>query len=71
MGLPVGSGPPGDLILRPNVVLIGSFKHQRLGQAFYNHPNLHKLTDQASLRSLYEADGEKTSGLIRKLFHCH
>lgn len=37
----------------------GSFEHQRLGQAFYNHFNLHKLTDQASLRGLYEGDGEK------------
>lgn len=50
---------------------IGSFEHQRLGQAFYNHFNLHKLTDQASLRGLYEADGKKASGLILKLFHLH
>lgn len=31
----------------------GSFEHQRLGQAFYNHFNLHKLTDQAGLHGLY------------------
>jgi len=30
----------------------GSFEHQRLGQAFYNHFKLHKLTDQARLRSI-------------------
>ncbi|GFM87182.1 hypothetical protein PSCICO_25810 [Pseudomonas cichorii] len=49
----------------------GSFEHQRLGQAFYNHFNLHKLTDQVSLHNLYEADGEKASGLILRLFHLH
>ncbi|CRM11438.1 hypothetical protein [Pseudomonas sp. 31 R 17] len=48
---------------------LGSFEQQRLGQAFYNHFKLHKLTDQAALRSLYEADGEKASGLILRLFH--
>lgn len=45
--------------------------HQRLGQAFYNHFNLHKITNQASLRGLYEADGEKASRLILKLLHSH
>ncbi|MCV4282202.1 hypothetical protein OH713_05365 [Pseudomonas capsici] len=49
----------------------GSFEHQRLGQAFYNHFNLHKLTDQASLHGLYEADGEKASSLILNIFHLH
>lgn len=49
----------------------GRFKHQRLGQAFYNHFNLHKLADQASLQGLYEADGEKASRLIMRLFHFH
>jgi len=48
----------------------GSFE-QRLGQAFYNHFNLHKLADQASLRSLYEADGKKALRLILILFHLH
>lgn len=48
---------------------LGGFDHQRLGQAFYNHFKLHKLNDQAALRSLYEADGEKASGLILTLFH--
>lgn len=50
---------------------VGSFEHQRLGQAFYNHFRLHRLTDQAALRSLYEADGEKASGLILMLFKLH
>ncbi|PIB65570.1 hypothetical protein AOA62_11185 [Pseudomonas sp. 2995-3] len=49
----------------------GSFEHQRLGQAFYNHFNLHKLTDQAGLHGLYEADGDKASRLILRLFHLH
>lgn len=49
----------------------GSFKHQRLGQAFYNHFNLHKLANQAGLRGLYEADGDKASRLILRIFHFH
>jgi hypothetical protein len=49
----------------------GRFEHQRLGQAFYNHFSLHKLADQASLQGLYEADGEKASRLIMRLFHLH
>ncbi|WP_248732819.1 hypothetical protein [Pseudomonas sp. MWU13-2517] len=49
----------------------GNFKHQRLGQAFYNHFRLHKLNDQDSLRKLYEADGERALGLILHLFHFH
>ena len=49
----------------------GSFEHQRLGQAFYNYFNLHKLTDQAGLHGLYEADGDKASRLILRLFHFH
>ncbi len=49
----------------------GRFVHQRLGQAFYNHFNLHKLADQTSLQGLYEADGEKASRLIMRLFHPH
>ena len=49
----------------------GSFEHQRLGRAFYNRFNLYKLTDQAELHGLYEADGAKASRLILKLFHVH
>lgn len=49
----------------------GNFEHQRLGRAFYNHFNFHKLADQASLQGLYETDGEKASCLIMRLFHLH
>lgn len=44
------------------------YKGQRLGQAFYNHFNLHKLTDQESLKNLYERDGEHAQATIRELF---
>lgn len=46
----------------------GAFEEQRLGQAFYNHLNLHKLTDQAALYEFYEADGEKALRMINELF---
>ena len=46
----------------------GAFPHQRLGQDFYNHFHLHKLTDQARLGNLYELDGEKAMSLIKSLF---
>ncbi|WLG26091.1 hypothetical protein PSH68_14795 [Pseudomonas lurida] len=49
----------------------GSLEHQRLGQTFYNHFNLHKLTDQAGLRGLYEADADKASRFILRRFHLH
>lgn len=49
----------------------GNLEHQRLGQAFYNHFNLDKLADQAALCNLYEAEGEKASGLIVRLFCVH
>lgn len=49
----------------------GRFKQQRLGQAFYNHFKLHRLNDQDSLHTLYEADGEKASRLILHLFLLH
>lgn len=39
-----------------------SLKQQRMGQAFYNHFNLHQLNDQDSLCKLYEVDGNKASG---------
>ncbi|WP_256657647.1 hypothetical protein [Pseudomonas sp. ACM7] len=44
------------------------FEKQRLGQAFYNYFRLHRLTDQASLFGLYEADGEKALVTISRLF---
>lgn len=49
----------------------GSFEHQRLGQEFYNHFNLHKLADQAALRDLFEVGDEKASGLVLRLFRLH
>lgn len=45
-----------------------TYKGQRLGQAFYNHFNLHKLSDQESLKNLYERDGEHAKAIIRELF---
>lgn len=46
----------------------GRYRGQRLGQAFYNEYNLHRLSDQASLKGLYEADGEKAKALIDQIF---
>ncbi|WP_440093628.1 hypothetical protein ACTACL_07475 [Pseudomonas syringae] len=46
----------------------GVFKQQRLGQAFYNFFDLHKLADQTLLRGLYEADGKKATAIISKIF---
>ncbi|WP_085648793.1 MULTISPECIES: hypothetical protein [unclassified Pseudomonas] len=48
---------------------MGSFDNQRLGQAFYNHFRLHRLTDQALLQGLYEADGKKARAAISRIFH--
>ncbi len=45
-----------------------SFDQQRLGQAFYNHFQLHKLTDQSLLHELYEAKGQQALQLISRLF---
>ncbi|MBD9463936.1 hypothetical protein [Pseudomonas sp. Pdm06] len=47
----------------------GAFQQQRLGQAFYNFFNLHKLTDQTLLTGVYEADGQKATGLISRIFN--
>ena len=46
----------------------GKFKGQRLGQAFYDHFKLHKLSDQDSLKNLYELEGKDAQQLISKLF---
>lgn len=46
----------------------GTFERQRFGQAFYNYFNLHRLTDQALLYGLYEADGEKALVVISRIF---
>lgn len=47
----------------------GKFSGQRLGQAFYNHFQLHKLADQTQLRGLYEADGQQAHQIICQVFH--
>lgn len=44
---------------------------QRIGQAFYNYFNLHKMSNQDALRGLYETDGDKAMSLIRELFDFH
>lgn len=46
----------------------GTFAQQRLGQAFYNYFQLHKLNDQRFLSGLYEADGRIAQALIARLF---
>lgn len=46
----------------------GKFGTQRLGQAFYNEFNLHKLNDQELLHNLYAKDGEHAKNLIKQLF---
>lgn len=47
----------------------GLFEGQRLGQAFYNHFRLHRVSDQSLLMGLYEADGKKARNEIRRIFH--
>lgn len=43
----------------------GDYRHQRRGQAFFNHLNLHKCTqDKEFLDKLYEADGEEAIKII-------
>lgn len=46
----------------------GKFGTQRLGQAFYNEFNLHKIDDQASLNNLYAKDGEHAVNSIKEIF---
>lgn len=46
----------------------GHYPSQRVGQAFYNEFNLHKLSDQEALKGLWQADGEEAEKLIRELF---
>lgn len=47
----------------------GKFENQRLGQAFYNHFRLHRLSDQILLHGLYESDGKKALSAIAGIFH--
>lgn len=46
----------------------GKFGGQRLGQAFYNHFNLHRLSDQNRLNNLYAKDGDHAIGCIKGIF---
>lgn len=46
----------------------GEFPNQRLGQAFYNHFELHKINNQESLHGLYELDNDMAIVLINTLF---
>jgi hypothetical protein len=46
----------------------GVYRGLRLGQAFYNEYNLHRLKDQSALRGLYEADSDVARVLIRQIF---
>lgn len=45
-----------------------NFKGQRLGQAFYDYFQLHKLADQDQLRGLYEKDGSDAHKVIGQVF---
>ncbi len=46
----------------------GKFGSQRLGQAFYNEMNLHKLSNQEQLNNLYGKDGEHAVNSIKVIF---
>ncbi len=44
------------------------FPHQRLGQAFYNHFNLHRLSDQTRLNNIYAKDRDHAVRCINEIF---
>ena len=44
----------------------GKYKCLRYGQAFYNHFDLHKMTDQTIWNKLYEMDGWEAKEFIIK-----
>lgn len=46
----------------------GGYGSNRLGQAFYNRFNLHRVTDQERFGMLYELDGEVAKAHIQKIF---
>jgi len=46
----------------------GKIPDERIGQAFYNHFSLGKMSDQKSLCGLYEQDGDEALTTIAKLF---
>lgn len=46
----------------------GKFGSMRLGQAFYNEMNLHKLSNQKQLNNLYAKDGDHAVNSIKTIF---
>ena len=42
----------------------GKYRGQRVGQAFYNHFNLHKVSDQSKLQNIYAKDGKRAVAWI-------
>ena len=46
----------------------GAFQGQRLGQAFYNFFDLHRLSNQEQLCNLYELDGDEARMVIHTTF---
>ena len=46
----------------------GEYGQQRLGQAFYNTLNLHKLADQEQLHNIWDKDGEHALNSIKSIF---
>lgn len=40
---------------------------QRLGRAFYNHYNLHRLSKQEPLNKIYEKDGDHAFRSIQQI----
>lgn len=47
---------------------LGTFDTQRLGQAFYNHFRLHRVSDKRLVDGIYEHDGEEALAAIAGLF---
>jgi len=46
----------------------GKYGTQRLGQAFYNEFDLHRIDDQGSLHNLYAKDGQHAVNCIKQIF---
>lgn len=49
----------------------GRYARLRLGQAFYNHFNLHKMNHSGLIHALYEKDGAAATAAIHDLFEVH
>lgn len=46
----------------------GYFHNQRFGQAFFNHFNLHIMSNQDQFKDLYELNEDEAMVLINELF---